>query len=91
MVGIFLRKNWRLAWIVRIRNASITRKRKRRVISWDAICLVAATARKDIVKSSSAGKEGRCDMTELEKMNESLKKAGESFSRVSMQARIACL
>ena len=30
-------------------------------------------------------------MTELEKMNESLKKAGESFSRVSMQARIACL
>lgn len=30
-------------------------------------------------------------MTELEKMNESLKKAGESLSRVSMQARIACL
>ena len=40
---------------------------------------------------SSSGKEGRCDMTELEKMNESLKKAGESLSRVSMQARIACL
>ena len=30
-------------------------------------------------------------MTELEKMNESLKKAGESLSRVSMQARITCL
>ena len=30
-------------------------------------------------------------MTELEKLNEGLKKAGEAFRRASMQARIACL
>ena len=53
----FFTQKWEVfAWIVRIRTASITRKRKRRVISWDAICPVAVTARKDIVKSSSAGK-----------------------------------
>ena len=58
MVGIFLRKKWEVfTWIVRIRTASITRKRKMRTISWDATCLVAVTARKDIVRSSSVGKE----------------------------------
>ena len=55
---VFFTQKWEVfAWIVRIRTASITRKRKRRTISWDAICLVAVTARKDIVKSSSVGKE----------------------------------
>ena len=59
----FFTKKWEVfTWIVQIRTASITRKRKRRAISWDAICLVAATARKDIVRSSSVGKESRCDM-----------------------------
>ena len=32
-----------------------------------------------------------CDMTELEKLNESLKKAGEALGGVSMQARISGL
>ena len=74
-----------------IRTASITRKRKKRVISWGAIFLVAVTVPEDIVKSSSAGKESRCDMTELEKTNESLKKLGEALGGVSMQARISSL
>ena len=71
----FFTQKWEVfAWIVRIRTASITRKRKRRTISCDAICLVAVIARKDIVKSSSAGKESRCDM---EKSN--VEKAAEEI------------
>lgn len=71
----FFTQKWEVSsWIARTRTASITRKRKRRAISWDAICLVAATAPEDIVRSSSARKESRCGMekSNVEKVAEEI-------------------
>ena len=50
------------SWIVQIRTASVTRKRKRRTISWALIRLVADTVQEDIARSSFVGKESRCKM-----------------------------
>ena len=36
------------------------KKRKKRTISWELICLVAVIALKDIARNSSVGKESRC-------------------------------
>ena len=46
-------------WIVRIRTANITRKRKKQAISWVWICHAVAIAPKDIAKSSSGRTESR--------------------------------
>ena len=62
----FFTQNWRCdaEWIVQIRIANITARKKKHIILRVWIFLAVAIVQKDIVKNTFGRKESRCDMSE---------------------------